>query len=87
MFFNKRDRSAPVSSSIFLCGAGVFGLAFGLFLHCFAAESVNSEFDCYVNIIFENIGFIGDLTATLGIAIFIVSLLFAVIKQIYGKIR
>ncbi len=85
MFFNKGSNSASGISSIHLCAAGLLCLAFGLFLHCFAAKSLNGEFDCYVNIIFENIGFIGNLTATLGAAIFFVSILFAVIKQIYGK--
>ncbi len=87
MFFNKGSNSASGISSIHLCAAGLLCLAFGLFLHCFASKSVHREIDCYINIIFENIGFIGDLTATLGAAIFSVSILFAVINQIYGKIR
>lgn len=85
MFFDKRSKSASGISSIHLCAAGLLCLAFGLFLHCYAAKSADREFACYVYTIFRNIGFIGDLAATLGIVTLTAILFFTVIKLLCGK--
>lgn len=77
MWLNKKRKSVSADSSALIYIAGALNFAIGLILHCFVEKFGCRGTVCFVNIIFENIGFIGDLIATLGVLIILTSLLFS----------